>query len=486
MNINVTVLNNKRLIFKDSNGLVIKFIENRLSKFGLKINSVIDSRDDFFQFENEHNSIRVLIDIMNPFVDCELIKHCSYLFDNSKNIKAIKPIGCVPGTEIDLACMPGFNPVIDLVSTLHWETQSKFNNQFNLYKFKRLKMFLGFIEKFPEAVQLTISELNAYIEKDEVFHFLLSYATGEEVVYHDKCLCCNDAIEKLYNTQGHPFIGYIPSSKSIYSRCLNCGLIFLNPTFAQKSIPAFYDLFDREDFASSLNSSYHVNNERCNLDYVLESKTILSPNVLDLGGGMGMFSKFLKTTYPHFNVNHSDFEIKKEHLALKELGVNTLAINFLEDKFGHDSFDLITMWEVIEHVPFEKLDGILDNIWEALKPDGFFTFSTPDFDSPLTKVLDFYYACPPFHLTCFSTSWLKNYFLKKPKWKIHKISYSSDLMDDLAGWSSYASRFAPGDSSRSLFKLINEMVNVEQGNRLCKSLLSKKHGTEVIFILQKI
>lgn len=486
MNISITVLNNKRLEFKNSNVLVLKFIEKRLNKFGFKINSVIGSRDEFFQTENEDNSLKVLIDIMNPFVDCELIQHCTNILDKSKNIKALKPIGCVPGTEIDLVCMPSFNSATDQLSTLHWETQSKFNNQFNLYKFKRLKMFLGLVEKFQEVVGLTVSELNSYIEKDEVFHFLLSYATGEEVKYHDKCLCCNDSIEKLYNSQGHPFIGYIPSSKSIYSRCLNCGLIFLNPTFAQKSIPAFYDLFDREDFANSLNSSYHVNNERCNLDYILESKAIHSPSVLDLGGGMGMFSKYLKTTHPHFDVNHSDFEIKKEHLALKELGVSTLAINFLEDKIGLDAFDLITMWEVIEHVPFDRLDGIIDNIWDALKPGGFYTFSTPDFDSPLTKVLDFYYACPPFHLTCFSTSWLKDYFLKKNKWKIHKISYSSDLMDDLVGWSSYASKFAPGSSSRSLFNLINEMVDEEQGNKLCKSLLSKAHGTEVIFILQKI
>ena len=45
-------------------------------------------------------------------------------------------------------------------------------------------------------------------------------------------------------------------------------------------------------------------------------------------------------------------------------------------QFGHDSFDVVTMWYVIEH--FDLLDPVLKQIATLVAPNGIFAFSTPN------------------------------------------------------------------------------------------------------------
>ena len=67
---------------------------------------------------------------------------------------------------------------------------------------------------------------------------------------------------------------------------------------------------------------------------------------------------------------------------------------------------------MIEHVPYEKLKFVFNNIYNGLCKDGYFIFSTPDYDSPLIKILDFYSVGLPFHYTILSRKWLDNFIIK--------------------------------------------------------------------------
>lgn len=108
-----------------------------------------------------------------------------------------------------------------------------------------------------------------------------------------------------------------------------------------------YDKWDKQDFVASTNNPYTSESVRCDFSRILSylPKKVRS---LDLGGGIGNFSRFLRATYPACDVTHSDFEIK----ANAPDGVSSRTLDFTRNPIGCAKYDLITAWEVIEHVPY--------------------------------------------------------------------------------------------------------------------------------------
>lgn len=276
-----------------------------------------------------------------------------------------------------------------------------------------------------------------------------------------------------------PFCGYLPTNKPLYHECEECQLIVLSPYIEQNETYKIYDEFDKQDFVATLNNPYVAGLPRCDFSD-FSSKLPSHPRTLDLGGGMGMFSRFLKATNPSWKVTHSDFSIKR-NTELEELDISTRALNFMKDSIGEECYDLITAWEVIEHIPYEELETALENIYNALPKGGIFMFSTPDFDSPLCKANDFFAICPPFHYLVFGKKWLENYFIKS-NWNIHSIRYCSDFLDDADMWFDYASQTAPSFQLRATSTVLKELLSKPENKQL---LLDKGIGTEVIFTLVK-
>ncbi len=183
-------------------------------------------------------------------------------------------------------------------------------------------------------------------------------------------------------------------------------------------------------------------------------------------------------------MTHSDFEIKRNP-ELEGTGIRTRALNFLEEPIGEGSYDLITAWEVLEHVPFHRLGGVLDNIHRALAPGGFFIFSTPDFDSPVCRSMDFFAACPPFHFLVFGERWLRRYFSGSGKWRYLAPRACSDFLDDAVMWYDYGSKTAPSFQLRATAELLRTIFEQDPRGELRRSLLARGLGTEVIVTLRK-
>ena len=199
---------------------------------------------------------------------------------------------------------------------------------------------------------------------------------------------------------------------------------------------------------------------------------------------MGRFSQFLKQTFPEWSVTHSDFEIKRNQ-ELEAVGIRTRALNLLEEPIGSESYDLITAWEVLEHVPFHRLGRVLDSIHRALAPGGFFVFSTPDFDSPLCRSMDFFAACPPFHFLVFGERWLRRYFTQSGKWHYLPPRACSDFLDDALMWYEYGAKTSPSFQLRDTAEFLRAIFEQDPQSELRHALLKKGLGTEVIVTLRK-
>jgi len=109
------------------------------------------------------------------------------------------------------------------------------------------------------------------------------------------------------------------------------------------------------------------------LDIIPPSK--VQGKCLDIGAGSGLFTQRIKDK--GYEVIGIDYYDKAIELAQAK-GIEMRKINIEEDKFpfGDEYFDLITCFEVIEHI--KEPSNMLREVHRVLKKDGYFIISTPN------------------------------------------------------------------------------------------------------------
>ena len=422
------------------------------------------------------NCIRVVLSPLDPFFDEEeLFRHLDICIKNE--LYHVVPDGLVGGTAY-VAILNGRASIDDDTRVLRSSRQREFNQQLNLGKYKRVKQFLALIETNPQVVELPILKVFELLEgvyREQV----LSYSSGVELSEHSDCPSCGSDLQELENDCSQPMCGYIGKS-SFYFECVRCGLIVLNPYPTDKKLSNLYDKWDYLDFETSLNQVYGMNFPRCK-----ESVRLIEENgfksVLDIGGGTGGFAKFIKDRFQDINVQYSDFDFKADDLDSS--GVKKIKLALPEESIP-ENFDLITAWEVVEHFSYQGFIKLLKNVSSSLNPGGEFVFSTPDFDSPICRMTNFFSACPPFHLLVFRRSWLEKHLPEMfPELSLEGVQYCSDLGKDLMGWSGYLKKFGSSLQWRSLAEFFEHMGQKYDEN--VRDGFHSSMGSEVLVRLRK-
>ncbi len=167
-------------------------------------------------------------------------------------------------------------------------------------------------------------------------------------------------------------------------RCLYCNLVYLNPRLAPERIVEAYA--EGEDTAFIEQDDMRI---RTFLDALQslhrEYGVTLSPEtkVLDIGCAGGAFLRAAKA----LTLTATGVEPSKwlSQYAREKHGLDVRTGTLAEQDFPKESFDLITLWDVIEHLPDPGKE--LDRIYELLKPGGLLVVNYPDFGSVPAKVL---------------------------------------------------------------------------------------------------
>lgn len=124
-------------------------------------------------------------------------------------------------------------------------------------------------------------------------------------------------------------------------------------------------------------------------------------SVLDVGAGLGYFRKaFDELGYPHYGVDISSY-INQQCKAM--FGFDTWECDFarLDEMAKGRKFDIITMWELIEHV--ESAEESVRVLKEFLAPGGVIVARTPNLDALEYDILgDYYYSFKFEHVKYFS------------------------------------------------------------------------------------
>jgi SAM-dependent methyltransferase len=217
-------------------------------------------------------------------------------------------------------------------------------------------------------------------------------------------------------------------------RCRVCGFGWTFPTLAEKEIAAHYPPTYLGDTVNTLEGflsgelqrsrSWQKEPEKVRL---LE-RFIRRGSILDVGSAD---SKFLLALDPH-KWNRTGVEFNPDVVDIvrsKIPALNIVTGDIYSEHLPERSFDAITFWHVLEHLPDPP--RVLQRVCHLLCPGGWLFLSVPNFDSWQARLFrSYWYAFDdvPRHLYHFSRRSLES-LLRQAGFQLHKHVFFSRIVN---------------------------------------------------------
>jgi 2-polyprenyl-3-methyl-5-hydroxy-6-metoxy-1,4-benzoquinol methylase len=103
---------------------------------------------------------------------------------------------------------------------------------------------------------------------------------------------------------------------------------------------------------------------------------------LDIGCGEGFF--LFNASKAGYTAKGIEISQDVAEYARREFGLDVEAKPFEELRFPENYFDVVTLWQVLEHLPYPFM--ILKEAHRVLKPGGLVATSTPDIEGILARI----------------------------------------------------------------------------------------------------
>jgi 2-polyprenyl-3-methyl-5-hydroxy-6-metoxy-1,4-benzoquinol methylase len=169
-------------------------------------------------------------------------------------------------------------------------------------------------------------------------------------------------------------------------KCSNCHLIYVNPIEKENKINADYaerkkdaEIYARVGASIAQGSRLYATKSQVKL----LKKYKNGGNLLDIGCAEGFFL---------FNASKAGYATKGIELsedaatyAREEFGIDVETRSLEELHFSQDYFDVVTLWQVLEHLPHPV--RTLKEVYRILKPGGLVVVSTPNIEGIPAKIL---------------------------------------------------------------------------------------------------
>jgi SAM-dependent methyltransferase len=252
-------------------------------------------------------------------------------------------------------------------------------------------------------------------------------------------LCGEDQeLDYLYRKNVYPIL-----------RCRSCTLVYVDAALTEEDLDRIYgaSFFNiGSKFAGEV-SSPGAANAALRVERLLQLPEVGLDCWLDVGCANGDFllaaGGQVKRTC---GVEISSYASE----AARQRGIEAIwRGDFLEAQLPRTGFDLISMWDYIEHVQ-EPLAN-LRKAYELLRPGGYLALSTGDIGSPIARLMGriWHLMIPPKHLYFFSRSTLRSMLTTAGYYNITIRYYGKRVPADFMLWK-LASLAHPGLGERAL------------------------------------
>lgn len=223
----------------------------------------------------------------------------------------------------------------------------------------------------------------------------------KKYIYHNKCNVCNSSQRT----------GLFTIDTQTLVRCSKCSLVYFDKQ--RSDLETLYDkkYFSFEDGAENANyANYNIQEKTVKKNFTFAFKFIKrnlrkkSSRLLEIGPGFGYFLNYLSGIVDSEGVEVSQIAVKH----IREMGLKVFSGDFQKIKLT-GRYDYIVAFDVIEHQL--NLKKFMEKVHFLLNPEGYFIFTTPDYDTYLNKAFGRSAPTiqPRYHNYYFSQKWLQNY-----------------------------------------------------------------------------
>ena len=219
--------------------------------------------------------------------------------------------------------------------------------------------------------------------------------------------------------------------------CLNCGLLYTMPRPNKEKIGEYYkseEYYSHQENKKGFIPKLYEKVKKVNLKhkYELATNGLTTGKLLDIGCGVG---DFLHTAEAH-GWQCTGVEPSEEAKAIARQRTQAkLMSSEDQEQLPDASFDVITMWHVLEHV--DDLRWQVTQLQRLIKPNGRIVIALPNYKSYDGQFYKEHWAAydVPRHLSHFNrttlakilkTNDLKLVKTDKLKWDAYYISYMSE------------------------------------------------------------
>ena len=253
---------------------------------------------------------------------------------------------------------------------------------------------------------------------------------------HRSCGCCGEVAQlaPLFTKNGYEIV-----------RCGVCGLQFVNnlPTPAELRTIYGEEFFHVGRKFSGHTAGVGLVNPRRRVEAVRRLPAVGRGRWLDVGCATGDFLACAASVVEKASgIELSAFAAEKARAR----GLDVTNGDFLQADVPPAVFDVISMWDYVEHVPDPAAN--LEKAFAVLKPGGYLALSTGDVDSVLARLTGRFWhlMIPPRHLYFFSPVTIRR-LLTTAGFELVEISRPGKRVPlDFAAWK-LATMTVPGLSS---------------------------------------
>jgi len=212
--------------------------------------------------------------------------------------------------------------------------------------------------------------------------------------------------------------GYLVPGKEWgrHVRCKNCHLIYMNPMEKVSKTNEYY-CKAKNTHAPTIRECYL---RTAKSQVRLIQKYARGTNLLDIGCAQGFF--LFSASKVGYTTKGIEISQDAAAYAIREFGLDVEAKPFEELRFPESSFDVVTLWQVLEHVPYPLM--VLKEVYRILKPGGLVVASTPNIEGIPAKILrKKWWDIKRLHINQFTTKTLADILHNAGFKKMSSVSY---------------------------------------------------------------